>query len=111
MRAWWVGLTYGTRDAAQNLAVEYTRTLRAARFESGRASPCNYVYNTRDFALTVNGDDVTATGPVEDLAWLEEVFRRRYDVNAKVLGPDAHQAQEVNILARTQRWTEGGGGV
>ena len=30
---------YGTRDAAQNLAEEYTKTLRAARFRVGNASP------------------------------------------------------------------------
>ena len=58
--------------------------------------------------MTVHGDDFTATGPVEDLAWLEEVFRRRYEVKASVLGPDAHQAQELKILGRTLRWTEGG---
>ena len=61
-----------------------------------------------DLTLTVHGDDFTATGPIEDLAWLEGVFRRRYDINASVLGPDAHQAQEVNILGRTLRWTQGG---
>ena len=52
--------------------------------------------------------DFTATGPIEDLAWLEEVFRRRYDIKASVLGPDTHQSQEVKILGRTLRWTEGG---
>ena len=99
---------YGTRDAAQNWAVEYTRTLRAAGFEPGRASPCNFVHRTRDLTLTVHGDDFTATGPIEDLAWLEEVFRRRYEVKASVLGPETHQAQELKILGRTLRWTEGG---
>ena len=99
---------YGTRDAAQNWAIEYTRTLRAAGFEPGRASPCNFVHTVRDLAVTVHGDDFTATGPVEDLAWLEEVFRRRYEIKASVLGPDAHQAQELKILGRILRWTEGG---
>ena len=89
---------YGTRGAAQNWAVEYTRTLRAAGFEPGRASPCNCVHKTRGLALTVHGDDFTATGPIEDLAWLEEVFRRRYDIKATILGPDTHQAQEVKLL-------------
>ena len=99
---------YGTRDAAQNWAVEYTRTLRAAGFEPGKASPCNFVHKTRDLALTVHGEDVTATGPEEDLIWLEAVFRRHYDIKSQILGPEPHHAQEVNILGRTLRWTVGG---
>ena len=59
---------YGTRDAAQNWSIEYTRTLCAAGFKAGKASPCNFVHTTRDPALTVHGDDFTATGPIEDLA-------------------------------------------
>ena len=84
---------YGTRDAAQNWAVEYTRIVRAVGFEPGRASPCNFVHTTRDLALTVRGGDFTATGPVEDLTWLEEVLRSRYGVKVNVLVPDAHHAQ------------------
>ena len=71
---------YGTKDAAQVWAAEYTRTLRAVGFELGRASPCNFYHKTRDLALTVHGGDFTCTGPVEDLACLEEVFRKRYDI-------------------------------
>ena len=66
------------------------------------------MHGTRDLALTVHGDDFTATGPVEDLAWLEEIFRKKYEINATVLGPDTHQAQEVRILGRTLRWVQGG---
>ena len=35
-------------------------------------------------------------------------FRTCYDIKASVLGPDAHQAQEVKILGRALRWTDGG---
>ena len=66
------------------------------------------LHTTNDLTLTVRGDYLTATGPVEDLAWLEGVFRQRYDLTAKILGPDAHHAQEVNILGRTLRWTKEG---
>merc|ERR1711884_189382 len=75
---------YGTRDAAQNWSVEYTRTLRAAGFEPGKASPCNFVHKTRDLCLAVHADDFTATGLVEDLTWLEGIFRQRYDIKAKI---------------------------
>ena len=66
------------------------------------------MHRARDLALTVHGDDFTATGPEEDLQWLEEVFRRKYDINSKILGPESHQAQEVQILGRTFRWTQEG---
>ena len=81
--------------------------LRVAGFEPGKASPCNFVHWTRDLALTVHGDDFTATGPAEDLAWLEAAFRQVYDIKATVLGPDTHQAQEVNIIG-TLRGAVGG---
>ena len=55
---------YGTRDAAQNWSIENTRALRAGGFEPGRASPCNFYHKTRDLALTVPGDDFTATGTI-----------------------------------------------
>ena len=32
---------YGTRDAAQNWTQEYTKTIQAAGFNVGKASPCN----------------------------------------------------------------------
>ena len=51
--------------------MEYTRTLRAAGFEPGKASTGIVVHKTRDLVLTVHGDDFTATGPIEDLAWCE----------------------------------------
>ena len=107
MRATWGLSLYGNKDAAENSAVEYTRTLKAAGFEPGKASPCNFVHKTRDLALTVHGGDFTATGPIEDLTWLEEALRRNYGIKVQVLGPEAHQAQEVKILGRTLRWTEG----
>ena len=66
---------YGTRDAAQNWAVEYTRTLTEAGFEAGKASPCNFRHKVRDLTLTVHGDDFTVTGPMEDLLWLLDVSR------------------------------------
>ena len=88
--------------------MEYTRLLRVAGFEPGKASPCSFVHRTRDLALTVHGHDFIAICPIEDLLWLEEVFRKRYDIKSTVLGPDTHQAQEVKILGRILRWTEGG---
>ena len=98
-----------TRGAAQTRAAEYTRTLRAAGFEPGRASPYKFVHRTHDLATNVHGDDFTATGPAEDLAWLEAVFKRRYGIKVSALEGREHQAPEVDTLGRTLRWTDGGG--
>ena len=100
-----------TRGAAQTRAAEYTRTLRAAGFEPGRASPYKFVHRTHDLATNVHGDDFTATGPAEDLAWLEAVFKRRYGIKVSALEGREHQAPEVDTLGRTLRWTDGGGEV
>ena len=51
---------YGTRDAAQNWAKEYTRFLRECGFKSGLASPCSFQHRRRELMLTVHGDDLTS---------------------------------------------------
>ena len=55
---------YGTRDAAQNWAEEYTNTLLAAGFRVGLASPCNFFCKRTGVCVTVHGDDFTASGPL-----------------------------------------------
>ena len=62
---------YGTRDAAQNWAQEYTKTLVAAGFRVGRASPCNFFSERTQVSVTVHGDDFTASGPEAGLRELE----------------------------------------
>ena len=99
---------YGTRDAAQNRAVEHTQALRAAGFIVGKASPCNFRHSTKDLIVTVHGDDFTSSGSEEDLVWLREKLSSRYDIKCTILGPEAHQSQEVKILGRTLRWSDVG---
>ena len=99
---------YGTRDAAQNWSREYTQTLTSCGFIVGRASPCNFYHPMRDLALTVHGDDFIVSGPEEELTWLANTLRSRWDVKASILGPDTHHEQEVKVLNRSIRWTAGG---
>ena len=80
---------YGTRDAAQNWAVEYTQTLQAAGFVVGKASPCNFQHATRDLCVTVHGDDFTSSGSEEDLVWLRETLAARYEIKHSILGPES----------------------
>ena len=99
---------YGTGDAAQNWTKEYTRTLQAAGFTAGRASPCNFYNHARGMALTVHGDDFTVSGSEGDLLWLRDRLSARCDIKATMLGPESHQAQECKVLSRSIRWAARG---
>ena len=58
---------YGIRDAAQNWSEEFTKTLVASGFKTGKATPCNFVHKNRKVYVTVHGDDFTAVGLAKDL--------------------------------------------
>jgi len=99
---------YGTRDAAQNWAHEYTTFLKGLGFQVGRASPCNFVNKARNIRLTVHGDDFTIVADEGQLRWLGNEMKSRYELKMDILGPDAGQVQEVRILNRIIRWTKDG---
>ncbi len=99
---------YGTRDAAQNWAAEYTKYLRAIGFQTGRATPCSFKHASRELYVTVHGDAFTITGPNEDLRWLEEQLKKKYDIKTSYLGPESEHNKEIRVLNRTLRWTDDG---
>ena len=99
---------YGTRDAAQNWAREYTTFLKECGFEVGVASPCNFRHEYWGIALTVHGDDFTATGPTASLKWLQYKMGKRYDIKTKFLGPEAGMEREMQVLNRTICWDKRG---
>jgi hypothetical protein len=99
---------YGTRDAAQNWAKEYTRFLRECGFKSGLASLCNFQHSKRELMLTVHGDDFTVTGPTESLRWLQDKMQKQYDIKTKFLGPEKSMEQEIQVLNRTLGWGKNG---
>ncbi len=99
---------YGTRDAAQNWAKEYTNTLRTLGFNVGKATPCSFKHCERELFITVHGDDFTVTGPEEDLRWLETKFSDKYEIKASMLGPDNGMEAEIRVLNRILRWTDEG---
>ena len=90
---------YGTRDAAQNWAKEYTTFLEECGFKAGLASSCNFEHMYRELKLMVHGDDFTETGPTADLQWMQ---RRKQD--ALHLGKKGG----IQILNQTLRWTKEG---
>ena len=79
---------YGTRDAAQNWAAEYTRFLVGLVFQVGKGSPCNFRHEKRDIQLSVHRDDFTVVGPMGSLRWLKHTTPSRYEITADFLGPE-----------------------
>ena len=69
---------YGTRDAAQNWAHEYTTFLPSIGFQVGRASPCNFTHRPRRVHLTVHGDCFTVMASAKQIAWLGKAMKKRY---------------------------------
>ena len=98
---------YGTRDAAQNWATEYTNTLKQLGFKAGAASPCNFKHTVRELYVTVHGDDFTITGPTADLEWMDKAMGDKYDIKSEYLGPEAGMKSEIKILNRTLTWAKG----
>ena len=99
---------YGTRDAAQNWAKEYTSYLEDIGFTTGAASPCNFVNEAMEVMVTVHGDDFTATGPQHGLEWFESKMSGKYEIKSEYLGPEAGQNKELRILNRVLRWADRG---
>ena len=99
---------YGTRDAAQNWAAEYTSFLNSLGFETGSATPCSFRHAAKQIFITVHGDDFTVTGPDKDLKWFQEQMSAKYEVKTAFLGPDCGQEKEIRVLNRTLRWTDTG---
>ena len=53
---------YGTRDAAQNWSMEYTRFMESIGSETGKASPCTFLNRNKELRCVVHGDDFTILG-------------------------------------------------
>ena len=95
----------GARDAAKNWTQTYTAFLEQIGFATGLVSTCNFTHRNRLLAMTVHGDDFTASGSDLDLAWLQAQFKKRFEVKVQILGPGPGQEREVRILNRVIRWT------
>ena len=99
---------YGTRDAAQNWASEYSGLLKKLGFVKGIASPCNFSQPERNLKLTVHGDDFLIAGSREDCLWLRKSMEQKYELNFDMLGWESDCKKEIRILNRVIRWTSDG---
>ena len=71
---------YGTRRAAEGWQDEYSGTMVSMGFTQGKASACVFMHAERHIAVSVHGDDFTATGPKRQLDWFEERMRQHYEL-------------------------------
>jgi hypothetical protein len=100
---------YGTRRAADGWQDEYSTRLREAGFTQGMASPCVFFHPTRRVAVSVHGDDFTATGSKRDLDWFEQTLKSHYELTVGGrLGPGPSDDKEARVLNRVIRWTANG---
>ena len=91
---------YGTLDAAQLWAEDYTTNLERAGFEKGKASPCHFRHSDRDVNLMVYGDDFVAVARQTDLEYLAKTLEQHYKCKWKVVGPERDDVHSCRILGR-----------
>ena len=96
---------YGTRPAADGWQEEYSTMLIRLGFAQGTASANVFVHHERKVAVSVHGDDLTATGPADSLDWYEAAVSVEYEVKVGPrLGPGAGDAKEMRVLNRVVTW-------
>ena len=99
---------YGMRAAASNWEKEYSGTLEEIGFRVGRASTCTFWHPEWKVSIVVHGDDFVMAGSEEKLRKVESALRNKYPVKMRgLLGPDAKDDKEAEILNRKVFWTEG----
>ena len=94
---------YGTRDAAQNWAEEYSSTLKKAGYERGKANPCLFYSQVDDCSVMVHGDDFVAVGSKMATARIRKTLEEAYKVKCEVLGGEKDELSEIRVLNRVIR--------
>ncbi len=95
---------YGTRDAAMNWALRFTKFLEGLGFVTGSATPCNFFHPERKISTTVHGDDFTSTGRESDLRWFEKRMASEFEIKTDVLGPGPGHKRQLRVLNRIIEW-------
>ena len=98
---------YGTRPAADGWQEEYSTCLVRLGFVQGKSSANVFHHRQRRIALSVHGDDLTATGPKDALDWYEAAISSEYEVKIHPrMGPGKDDAKEMRVLNRVITWHE-----
>ena len=99
---------YGTRDAADNWAEEYTRVLIGLGFERGTASPCVFVHKERGVRMMVHGDDFMAVGTKAEVYWIRDEIKKVFECKEEIMGSSKEESKCLKVLNREIRWTTEG---
>ena len=91
---------YGTRDAADNWAEEYTRVLIGLGFERGTASPCVFVHKERGVRMMVHGDDFMAVGTKAEVYWIRDEIKKVFECKEEIMGFSKKESKCINVLNR-----------
>ena len=91
---------YGTRDAAQNWAEEYSSTLAKAGYIRGVANPCLFHSKAEKCGVMVHGDDFVAVGDKKSTDRLKLILEKAYKITCEILGGDADEKDEIRVLNR-----------
>ena len=94
---------YGTRDAAQNWAEEYSSTLQKAGYKRGKANPCLFHSEMDDCGVMVHGDDFVAVGSKAATKRIQKTLEDAYKVKCETLGGEKDDLSEIRELDRVIR--------
>ena len=101
---------YGTRDAARNWSEEMRRALISLGAKPGLGSGCVYSLerNGRVTKIMVHGDDIVCAGTAEDLKFIEEQIKQRFDIKTQSVGLSQGFERRAKVLNRIVRVDEFG---
>ena len=99
---------YGTRDAATNWQETLSKHLVENGFKRGIGHPCVFHHASRNLWTMVHGDDYVTAGRKVDLAWLEDILGKQYELKTQHIGPCESGWSEGKVLNRIVRWQPGG---
>ena len=100
---------YGTRDAGAIWEDCYADALVGLGFARGEANPCCFYHHERDIMVVVHGDDFTALGSCEDIAWYEDGLAAKFEIKRRGhIGEGPGCVTEMRILNRIVRLTDHG---
>ena len=99
---------YGTRDAAQNWEVEYSRFMESVGFSRGTSTPRSFYNQEKELRVVAHGDDFTVLGWEHQLNWFLEKIRGVYEIKQSRIGPAPADKKAVRILNRVLQWTDFG---
>lgn len=101
--------TYRTRRAAEGRQDECSSSPVTAGFVECKASACVFMHPSQGIAVSVHGDDFTATGPKEELDRFEAMMRSSYKlaVGGRLV-PGKHNDKEATVLNQVVGLTDFG---